>query len=77
MMDSTSKSSGDNFVEHLVKIRTYAIKILVHGEELTEAELADKSERMNKLMTISRSFSLTHREMTKFIFKGLFREIIR
>ncbi|MCH7801607.1 MAG: hypothetical protein IIC24_08735 [Chloroflexi bacterium] len=77
MMDSTSKSSGDNFVEHLVKIRAYAIKILVHGEELTEAELADKSERMNKLMTISRSFNLTHREMTKFIFKGLFREIIR
>ena len=66
MINATSKGSGENFVEHLVKIRAYAIKTLIQGEELTQEELADKSARMDELMTISHSFRLTKKEMTKW-----------
>ena len=76
MIDSTSKNSGERFVEHLVKIRAFAIKTLIQDEELTEEELTDKSAHMDELMTISRSFGLTQKEMTTFIFKGLFRKQI-
>ena len=76
MIESMSKASSENFVEHLVKLRAYAIKTLIHSEELTEEELADKSVRMSALMTMSRSLSLTHKEITIFIFKGLFRKLI-
>jgi endo-1,4-beta-mannosidase len=72
LINSASKDQGQTFVEHLVKIRAYAIKTLLQGEVLTDEELADKSARMNELMTMSRSFSLTQKTMTKFIFKGLF-----
>jgi hypothetical protein len=54
----------------------YRIKSLIQGEELTQEELADKSARMDELMAISHSFRLTQKEMTKFIFKGLFRKQI-
>ena len=76
MIYSTSKDSGENFIEHLVKIRSYAIKTLIRGEELTDDELTDKSARMDDLVAISHSFSLTKRQMTKFIFKGIFRKQI-
>ena len=73
-MSQTSFQSREPVTEHLEALRKYARKTLVHGQNLTRLEQVDKATRLKRFQAIGRSFQLTGSEMTRLIFKGLFRE---
>ena len=72
-MSQTSFQSRDQVTEHLEALRRYARKTLVRGQKLTRLEQVDKAARLKEFRAIGRSFQLTGNEMTRLIFKGLFR----
>ncbi|HAL46977.1 MAG: hypothetical protein FI707_10115 [SAR202 cluster bacterium] len=64
----------DAVAEHLKALKGYAKKNLLHGEELSEAEQADKSTRLIEFVAIGSSFRLTEKEMVQLIFRDMLRE---
>ena len=72
-MSQTPSRGSDQVTEHLAALRTYARKTLVHGRKLTRLEQVDKETRLTHFRAIGKSFQLTGNEMTRLIFKDLFR----
>lgn len=72
-MSKTPYQNRDLVTEHLEVLRHYARKSLVEGQKLSRLEKVDKTIRLDHFRTIGRSFQLTGSEMTRLIFKGLFR----
>jgi regulatory protein YycI of two-component signal transduction system YycFG len=74
MTHPTLNDPRDTVAEHLKALKAYVKKNLVHGEELTEAEKADKSTRLVEFVAIGDSFRLTEKEMVQLIFRDMLRE---
>ncbi len=72
MTTSALKDPKKTAEEHVEKLREYARKALVHGEELTEEEQADHARRMLEFHAIGNSFKLTDHEMVVVLYKGIF-----
>ena len=72
-MNQIPSQNRDQVTEHLEVLRNYARKTLVHGQNLTRLEQVDKATRLEQFRAIGGSCQLTENEMTRLIFKGLFR----
>ncbi len=49
--------------QHLVPLREYAKRVLLHEESLNPWQEADKTRRMQEFVAIARSFQLTDRDI--------------
>ena len=49
--------------QHLVSLREYAKRVLLHEESLNPWQEADKTRRMQEFVAIARSFQLTDRDI--------------
>ena len=72
-MSQTSFQSRDQVTEHLEILRKYARKTLVHNQPLSRHKTVDKTNRLKEFRSIRKSFQLSRSEMTRLIFKGVFR----
>ena len=72
-MSQTSFQSRDQVTEHLEILRKFARKPLVVSQPLSRLETVDKTNRLKEFRSIRKSFQLTGSEMTRLIFRGLFR----
>ena len=57
---------------HLSALKNYARRVVEHGEELSPAESYDQAYRMEEFLAVGCSFNLTHKEMVRLLFGGLF-----
>ena len=49
--------------QHLMPLREYAKRVLLHEESLNHWEEADKTRRMQEFVAFARSFQLTDRDI--------------
>ena len=77
MPPATSNDPRETVAHHLEALHGSARRSLCHGDQLTEAENADKAARMEELMAVGTTFKLTQSEMTSLIFRGMLRDKLR
>ena len=74
MTNLISKDPREIVAEHLETLRSYATKVLVNGEQLTDEESADKADRFQELQTLCASFDVTEKEIVTLVLKQTMRE---
>ena len=72
MRDADIKTLADSFVEDLTTLRSYASRALSQSTPLTVPEEADKSEAMERFWDQGSSLNLTHRDLVRLLFQGMF-----
>ena len=71
MRDAEIKTLTDSFVENLATLRSHAIRALLQRTPLTVPEEADKSKVMERYWKQGRSLSLSYKDMTRLLLKGV------
>jgi len=74
MTNLISKDPKETVAEHIEVLRTYALKALTNGEQLTDEESSDKTTRLHELQALCESFDVTEREMVTLVLKQTMRE---
>ena len=74
MTASILKEAKVLVAEHVRVLRSYARRVLLQGESLTEVEDSDRQHRMDELLAIGGCLSLTGHELVALILKDIFDE---
>ena len=62
---------------HLPKIRAYAARAIVGGEDLPEADFIDSRDRLQAFMETGESLNWTSKEMVTLILREVFAQASR
>ena len=74
MTTSTLKEAKVLVAEHLQVLRSYARRILLQGDSLSEVEDLDRQRRMDELLAMGSCLTLIGHEIVALIFKDMFNE---
>ena len=74
MKDATLSEIKETMVRQLAVLRTYASRVVLHGESLAPDEEADQAACMSQFLATGEAFQLTHREMVDLVLNGLFHK---
>lgn len=58
--------------QHLVVVRGYARRVILHGETLKPDEELDKARRIRECMELGSSFKLSEKEVISLLYKEVF-----
>ncbi len=61
--------------QHLVVVRGYARRVILHGETLTPDEELDKARRIRECMELGSSFELSEKEVVSLLYKEVFGHV--
>ena len=69
------KKDRDQIIsDHLDALRTYANKVILSEDPLSDDEVADKETRFRELIEIGDSLNLTESEIVGIMFKGMLQK---
>ena len=68
------KNPEELLSDNLLALKTYAERIIVRGDDLTEDEEIDKEFRFREFAEIGDSFNLSERDMVTMMFEGIFHQ---
>jgi hypothetical protein len=60
--------------EHFARLKSYAERVLVQGEELSPDEVTDKEIRLLALRELTDQYGFTEKDLVKLIFGKIFRD---
>lgn len=68
------KNPEELLSDNLLALKSYAERIIVRGDDLTEDEEIDKEFRFREFAEIGDSFNLSERDMVTMMFEGIFHQ---
>ena len=68
------KNPEELLSDNLSALTSYAERIIVRGDDLTEDEEIDKEFRFREFAEIGDSFNLSERDMVTMMFEGIFHQ---
>ena len=68
------KNPEELLSDNLLALRSYAERIIVRGDDLTDDEEIDKEFRFREFAEIGDSFNLSERDMVTMMFEGIFHQ---
>jgi hypothetical protein len=74
MKDATFAEVKETMKDNPAVLRTYAGRVVLHGEILDPSEEADQAACMSQFLTTGETFQLTHKEMVDLVLEGLFHQ---
>jgi hypothetical protein len=60
---------------HLPVLRTYATRVIIHGEPLTAREDQDRTSRLREFLAVGSSLNWTEKEMTALLLREVFARL--
>ena len=68
------KNPEELLSDNLLALKSYAERIIVRGDNLTDDEEIDKEFRFREFAEIGDSFNLSERDMVTMMFEGIFHQ---
>ena len=68
------KNRDELFSDHLSALKSYAERVIVNGDVLTDDEENDREFRFREFADIGDSFNLSERDMVTMMFEEIFHQ---
>lgn len=72
MSDSSIADPNELMAQHLAGLKSYARRVLLHEEVLTQHEEEDRQIRLREVMAIGNALGLTEREVALRLYQEVF-----